>query len=132
MKGIMIFLPNGKWQPTSWAVSTDILPGLWPQNFQIIKQEKTLTLARVLQACAEVFGTKWGILYRAIRELQQCMAPLVTINGDDVMEASMLRPVGEESGPSPTLEEETTLLGKGNGLSGIPGPAPLQAEIPNP
>ena len=59
------------------------------------------------------------------------MSPLMTINGDDVMEASLLRPVKEESGPSPTPEEETTLLGKGNGLSGAQGPAPLQAEIPS-
>ena len=57
------------------------------------------------------------------------MALLININGDDVMEASLLRSVEEESGPSPTLEEETTLLGEGDGLSGAPGSAPLQAEI---
>ena len=58
------------------------------------------------------------------------MAPLMTINGDDVMETSLLRLVEEESGPSLTLEEETALLDKENGLSGAPGPAPLQVEIP--
>ena len=36
----------------------------------------------------------------------------MTLNGDDVMEASLLRPVEEESGPSPTLEEDITLLGE--------------------
>ena len=46
------------------------------------------------------------------------------------MEVSLLRPVEEESGPSPTPEEETTLLGKGDGPSGAPGPAPLQAKVP--
>ena len=54
----------------------------------------------------------------------------MTFNGDDVMEASLLRPVEKELGPSLTLEEETALLGKENGLSGAPGPAPLQADIP--
>ena len=60
-------------------------------------------------------------------ELQQCMALLMTINGDDVMEASLLWPVEEGSGPPPTLEEETTLLDKGNGLSGAPDTATLQS-----
>ena len=54
----------------------------------------------------------------------------MTLNGDDVMEASLLRTAEEESGPSPTPEEETTLLGEGDGLSGAPGPASIQAEIP--
>ena len=58
------------------------------------------------------------------------MAPLMTLNGDDVMEASLLRSVKEESGHSPTPEEETTLLGEGDGFSGAPGPAPLQGDIP--
>ena len=51
------------------------------------------------------------------------MTPLMTINGDDVMEASLLRHVEEESGPFPTLEEETTLLGEEDGLMGASGPA---------
>ena len=53
----------------------------------------------------------------------------MTINGDNVMEASLLRPVEEESGSSPTPEEETILFGEGDGPSGVPGPAPLQVEI---
>ena len=57
------------------------------------------------------------------------MAPLITIDVHDVMEASLLRPVEEESGPSPTLEEEAILLDEGDGPSVAPGPAPLQAEI---
>ena len=71
-----------------------------------------------------------GILCGATRELQQCMAPLMTPSGDDVMEVSLLRPDEEESGPSPTPEEEATLLGEGDGLSGVPGPTPQQVEIP--
>ena len=57
------------------------------------------------------------------------MAPLMTINGDDVMEASLLGPVEEQSGPSPTPEEEAILLCEGDGAPGAPGPAPPQAKI---
>ena len=77
-------------------------PASDPWNFQIIWQEKTLALARVLQACAEASRAKQGMLSEAIRELQQCMALLMTINMDDVMEASLVRPVEEEWGPSLT------------------------------
>ena len=109
-------LPLVQQEASSWWDAPPTLQGLHPQdflapasdpqNFQIIWQEKTLVVARALQACAEASRAKWGVLCRAIRELQQCMAPLMTINGDDVMEASLLRPVEEESGPVPTLQEE--------------------------
>ena len=46
------------------------------------------------------------------------------------MEASLLRPVNGGIRTFPTPEEEAALLGKGDGPSGAPGPAPLQAEIP--
>ena len=85
-----------------WLCPQDFLPPASdPQHFWVIRQEKTLALARALQVCAEVFGAKTGILCRAIRELQQCMAPLMTLNGDNGMEASLLRPAEEESEPSP-------------------------------
>ena len=58
------------------------------------------------------------------------MVPLMTLNGDDVVEAFLLRPTEEELRPSPTPEEETALLGKGDGPSGVPGPTPRHAEIP--
>ena len=56
------------------------------------------------------------------------MVPLMTINSDDVMEASLLGPVEGESGPSPNLEVESILLGEGDGPSGVPGPAPPRAK----
>ena len=46
------------------------------------------------------------------------------IDGDNVMEALLLGLVEEELGPSPTLEEEATLLVKVGRTSGDPGPAP--------
>ena len=63
-----------------------------PQDFQVIRQAKMLALAQALKACAEASGVKTGILCEAVRELQQCMAPLVTFSGGDVVEASLLRP----------------------------------------
>ena len=57
--------------------------------------------------------------------------PIDDHNRDDVMEASLLRPFEEESGPSSSLEEETTLLEKGDGPSGAPGSSPQQAKNPS-
>ena len=84
----------------------------------------------MLQECAEASGAKTGILCEAARELQQCMTPLMSLNGEGVVEASLLRPTGEELGPSPTLEEENILLGEGDGPLGVPDHIPRHAEIP--
>ena len=42
----------------------------------------------------------------AARELQQSMAPSMTLNENDIVDASLLRLTGEVPGPSPTPEEE--------------------------
>ena len=93
-------------------------------------QAKMLALAQALQTYTEASGAKTGILCKAARELQQCLAPLMTLSGDSVVEASLLRPTGEESGPFPTPEEETILLGKEDEPLGVPDPIPRQVEIP--
>ena len=59
------------------------------------------------------------------------MALLMSISRDGVMEASLLRPFEEEAGPWPTPEEETTLLGNGEGPSGASGSSPQQAKNPH-
>ena len=94
-------LPLVQHEASGWWDASSTLKGFCPEdfllpasdtwNFLIIQQEKTLALARVLHACAEASGAKPGVMCRDVRELQQCMAPLITINGDDVMEASLLR-----------------------------------------
>ena len=66
--------------------------------------------SQVLQACTEASRANPGVLCRAVREHQQCMAPSMTIDGDDVIGASMLGLVEEEP-RTPTPEEEATLLG---------------------
>ena len=40
------------------------------------------------------------------------MAPLMNLNGNDIVEASLLKPTGEEPRSCPTPEEEAVLLGK--------------------
>ena len=66
----------------------------------------------------------------AARELQQCMAPLMTLDGDDIVEASLLRLNGEEPGSSPTPEEEAVLLDEEDEPSEEPGSTPGHVEIP--
>ena len=58
------------------------------------------------------------------------MTPLMTLNGDDIVEASQLRPTVEEPGPSPTPEEEAALMGEEDEPSEVPGPTPRHSEIP--
>ena len=56
--------------------------------------------------------------------------PLMTLSGDDIVEASLLKPTGEEHGTLPTPEEETTLLGEEIKLPQLPGSPPERLEIP--
>ena len=77
-----------------------------------MRQEKTLALALVLQACAKESEFPTGVLCNPVWELQKCMASLMTLHGDEIVKASFLRPTGEEHRTSPAPEEEATLLGK--------------------
>ena len=51
------------------------------------------------------------VLCNAAWELQRCMAPLMWLDGDEILEASLLGPTDDGSGVPPTLEEEAVLLG---------------------
>ena len=81
-------------------------------NFQVMRQQRTMALAWVLPACTEESGFLAGVLCDSAWELQKCMAPLLAHSRDEIVEASILRPIGEEHGTSPTPEEEAALLGK--------------------
>ena len=54
----------------------------------------------------------------------------MTLNGGDIVEASLLRPTREELGSSLTPEEEAILLGKEDEPSEEPSPMPRHVEIP--
>ena len=58
------------------------------------------------------------------------MVPLITLNGDDIVEGFLLRPTTEEPGSSPTPEEEAVLLDEEDEQLAVPGPIPKHTEIP--
>ena len=66
------------------------------RDFQTMRQEKTLALAQALQCCAERLGVPTRVLYHAAWELQKCMALLMSLNGNDIVEASLLEPMGNK------------------------------------
>ena len=70
-----------------------------------------MALARALQACTKESGSPIGVLCDAAQELQWYMAPLLILNGDKIVDASLSRPIKGECRTSPTPEEEATLLG---------------------
>ena len=53
-----------------------------------------------------------GVLFNVMWDHQQCMAPLMWLDRDEFMEASLLGPTDDRIGGSPTLEEEVVLLGE--------------------
>ena len=71
------------------------------------QQEETLALALALQHCVErsrmLCNVAWG--------LQRCMAPLIHLKEDDILDALLLRAADDEPGMSPTPVEEAALLG---------------------
>ena len=103
---------------------------LSPRNFLAMKQEKTLALAQALQTCTKESGVTTGILCELAWEVQMCMAPLMTLSRDDIVEVSLLTPIGEEHETSPTPVRETALLGKEIKLPQCPGSPPEWLEIP--
>ena len=75
-----------------------------PKDFQVVRQEKTLALAQALQACAKGSGAQTGVLCNSAWELQKCVAPLMTLSRDNIVEASLFKSTEEECGISPTSE----------------------------
>ena len=104
-------------------------PASDPQNFPVIRQKKTLALARALQVCVEASRARTGIQSqdRHPMWIHQGAATVYGIFDDPQWGqcyGSLL--LEEELGPSPTPEEETTLLGKGE-----EGPQECQALPPD-
>ena len=80
-------------------------------NLWIMREQKTLALARMLQTHTEESGCPSRVLCEEAWELQQCMAPLLVLNGNKIVEVSLLKSIEGECGTSPMPEEEATLLG---------------------
>ena len=116
-------MPNGRWQPSGCQltskrpqgggmphpglvgftprISCPLLIPLVPQYFWVLMQKNTLALAQALQACTEGSGARTGILCDLAQEFQKCMAPLMTLSGDNIVEASLLKSRGEVHGSFP-------------------------------
>ena len=88
------------------------MPSPASSDFQVLRQQKTMALARALQAYPKESGFPTGVLCDAVWELQRCMAPLLDLSSSEIVEAYLLRQTGEEHRTSPTPEEEATLLGE--------------------
>ena len=118
---------SGWWDAPSWLsrlYPKDFLPitnASSPKDFWVMRQEKTLALAQALQACTKGSRAPTGVLCGCVWELQKCMTPLMTLSGDDIMVASLLKPTEEEHGTSPMQEEKAILLGEEVILPKVPG-----------
>ena len=82
------------------------------RNFWTVRQEKTQALAWPLQCCEERLKVQTRVLCNVAQVLQKCMAPLMCLNRDEIVEASLLEPMGNKPRTSPNLVEEATLLGE--------------------
>ena len=51
------------------------------------------------------------VLCNVAWDLQRCMAPLMWLDGDEIVEASLPKPADNGPGVCPTSEEEAVLLG---------------------
>ena len=119
LQATSFWLPLAQHKTAGWWVPPPTIPGLQLEqympspassNFRVVREQRTLALARALQAHAEESGCPAGVLCDAGRELQWCMAPLLALSGDEIVEAS-LQPVEGECRTSLTPEKEATLLG---------------------
>ena len=68
-------------------------------------------LARALQHCVERSGVPSGVLCDVAQDLQRCIVPLMCLEGDDILEASLPRATDNKLRMSLTLAEEAALLG---------------------
>ena len=122
--------------PTSFSrlCTHDLLPHTAAsrmRDFQTMRQEKTLALAWALQCCAERSGAPTRVLCNVAWELQKCMVPLMSLNGDDVVKAMFLQPMGDKPRTSPALEEEAALLREELELPGAPEATAFLQKCPD-
>ena len=106
------------WWETPCSLSAlhhwDFLPQvdlLGMRDFCVTRQEEPLALARAIQCCVERLGRPPRVLCRAEWDLQRCMAPLMWLDSDEIIEASLLGPANNRPITPPTTGEEAVLLG---------------------
>ena len=62
-------------------------------DFWVMRQQKTMALAMVLQACTEESGFPTGVLCDAALEPQRYMAPLLALSGSEIVEKNAEPPL---------------------------------------
>ena len=103
---------SGWWDAQPWLTRLHLVDFMLhtgassQRDFWAMRQKKTLALAQVLQACTEESGIPTGILCELARELQKYMPPM-TFSGVYIVEASLLKPTGEEHGTSLNQRRKT-------------------------
>ena len=88
-------------------------PWSWPGHYRTVLKNLGL------QQASKWFHTRASEMY----------GPLMTLSRDDIVEASLLKPTGEEHGTCPRLEEEAALLGKEIKPPQVPRSLPEWPEI---
>ena len=119
-QAVVFQLPQTQQETAAWWTPPPTIPRLHlkdymssptSSNFWIMRQQKILALLRALKDHVEESGFPTGILCVAARELQQCMTPLLVLNCNKIVGASLLKSIEGECGASPMPEEEASLLG---------------------
>ena len=90
------FLPKTKFQGTS--------------NIKEVRREETVALAKALQCCTQRSRAPPGITCCTVRHLQGCLAPLLQLHDEDILEDCFLESVGDEPVAFLTPAEEALLL----------------------
>ena len=116
-------LPIAQEEESGWWKAPCSLPGLCLQDFLPCndspstrdfwekRKEETLGLAWALQHCAGGWGHLPRVLCDAAWNIQRCIASLMDLEADEIVEMSLLGPTDNGSRMSPTLAEEAVLLG---------------------
>ena len=114
-------LPLAQCKALEWWGAPPTFSGLHPMDFLsptdasnlryfcAMRKENTLALAQALQACANELGVPAGILCELAWELQGCMAPLMTLSGDNFVESSLLKSMGDKHGTPPHWRKKLLL-----------------------
>ena len=90
------------------------------RNFWTIRQEKSLALTRILQCTAERSWALTQVLCDAAQELQKCMAPLMCLYGDEIVEASSWSQQVTNLGPPPPWRRKLPSWGEEQELPEAP------------
>ena len=68
-------------------------------------------LAQALQHCVERLEMPSGVLCNAAPDFQRSIAPLMWLDGDEMLGSSLFGPADDRPGIPPMLEDEAVLLG---------------------